>query len=143
MATVISTMETTASPDQVWSIVSDPGRFHSWVSDHQGFIGDAPSAFLVGESFGQRVKVLGLPAEIRWTVNEVAAPSRVVLRGSGPMGIGVATRYEVAPVHAGSSLTWTMEFSGGMVMAVGGQLQREVGAQQQVSLGRLKGLLEA
>jgi carbon monoxide dehydrogenase subunit G len=85
---------------------------------------------------------MGMPADVAWEVTEATAPSRAAMSGTGPMGIKVASVYALAPSGAGTAVTWTMEFSGGMVMAVGAQLESQVSGAQRASLDALKKLVE-
>jgi uncharacterized protein YndB with AHSA1/START domain len=144
MASVSVSLEVSAPAEQVWQVLVDPSRYDRWLDLHQGFVGTPPSAFTPGTEFGQRVRVLGMPADVRWTVDEVAEPTRVALSGTGPMGIGLQAGYGVEPGAGDASrVTVTMAFSGAAVMAVGGQLEREVDTQLRTSLEKLKGVVEA
>ena len=106
-------------------------------------MGEPPAAFAAGTTFGQRVKVMGMPADVRWTVAELQEPTRVTLTGQGPMGIGLRTDYAVADGGDGASrITVAMDFSGPAVMAMGSQISQEVGGQMRSSLEKLKGLCE-
>ncbi len=145
MASVTATADVTAAPQDVWGIVVDPSRYSSWLDLHHGFVGEAPSALTPGTSFGQRVKVMGMPADVRWQVEEVEAPARLALAGTGPMGIGLHVDYAVAQAGSdgASRVTVVMEFSGPAVMAMSSQLEQEVGGQLRSSLGKLKALAES
>ena len=143
MASVSAQIEVTATPEQAWAVLADPARFSSWVANHQGFVGEPPTAFAPGTSFGQRLRVMGMPAEVRWTVDGLEEPRRVVLKGNGPMGIGLTATYLVTPGEGSTTVASTYEFSGAAVFAVAGQLEREVGETLRVSLATLKTLVEA
>jgi uncharacterized protein YndB with AHSA1/START domain len=142
MASVSATLDVTASAEQVWAVLSDPTRFSSWVDNHEGFVGDPPTEFAPGQSFVQRVRVIGMPADIRWTVDAFEEPRRLGFSGHGPLGIGLKALYLVDGSGSGSTITATTEFSGAAVMAVAGQLESEVGASQVASLKKLQSLVE-
>ncbi len=142
MASVSEEVEIAAPPERVWAVLADPSQFSSWMDNHQGFVGDPPSAFGPGTSFAQRLKVMGMPAEVRWTVDGFEEPRRIVYRGVGPMGIGLTASYQVAAVDAGSTVAASYDFSGAAVFAVAGQLVREVGETLRTSLAALKSLIE-
>jgi len=143
MASVNAQVEIEASPERVWSMLADPARFSSWVDNHEGFVGEPPTALAPGASFAQRLRVLNMPAEVRWVVGGLEQPRRLVLEGTGPMGIGLEATHLVAPTATGSSVSSTYEFKGAAVVAVAGQLEREVGASLRASLASLKRLAEA
>lgn len=131
-----------ATPEKVWSIMADPASFSSWVENHQGFIGEPPTEFAPGASYGQRIRVMGMPADVKWTVEGIEAPKRLVLKGNGPMGIGLQATHAIEPAGAGSTISATYEFSGAAVMAVGAQIEKEVGTSLEASLNKLKALVE-
>jgi carbon monoxide dehydrogenase subunit G len=143
MASVSAQIDVTATPEQAWAVLSDPATFSSWMDNHQGFVGEPPTALAPGGAFGQRLRVMGMPAEVRWTVDGLEQPRRLVLKGTGPMGIGLTASYVVTPGDAATRIETTFDFSGAAVFAVAGQLQREVGQTLQVSLGKLKALVES
>ena len=143
MASVTVTADVSASPDALWAVLSDPSRNSEWLQMHQGFVGEAPAGFTAGQSFGQKVKVLGMPADVTWTVRDVDPAHRLHLSGTGPMGIGLAATYLVEPAGDGSKVSVTMDFSGGAVMMVGSQLESEVGASLRASMEKLKALVGA
>ncbi len=142
MASVNEQVEIAASPEQVWAVIADPARSAEWIDNHQGFVGEPPAGYEEGTTFGQRIRVMNMPADVRWSVEEYQAPSVLRMKGSGPMGIGLKAAYEVAPSGAGSQVTVGFDFSGGAVFAVAGQLTREVGDSLRVSLGKLKAIAE-
>lgn len=142
MATATTTTEIAADPAAVWAVMADPAKMPDWVSLHQGFVGEPPAAFTPGVKFTQRVSIMGMPADVAWTMTEVTENAGSVMTGNGPMGIGVTNTYVLAPSGTGTSVTWTMAFSGGMVMAVGGQIEAQVSAAQRTSLDALKKLVE-
>ena len=152
MASVTASSDVSASPERTWSVLVDPSRYDEWLDLHQGFVGDPPAAYEKGASFGERVKVMGMPADVRWTVQDVDAPHHLRLTGTGPMGVGLEVRYTVeradqaagpAAVTGSSRVSVVMEFSGPALMAVGAQLEREVGTQLRSSMEKFTALAES
>jgi len=143
MASVRASIDVTATPGQVWTVLSDPARFSSWVNNHEGFGGHPPTAFAPGQTFVQRVRVIGMAADIRWQVDAFEEPRRLGFAGQGPLGIGLRALYLVEASASGSTVTATTELSGAAVMAVAAQLERDVGASQTASLRGLKVLVES
>lgn len=142
MASVSAEIEIAAAPEKVWSVMMDPAQFSAWIDNHQGFIGEPPAALAPGMSFGQRMRVMGMPAELRWTVDGLEEPRRLVLQGVGPMGINLTATQQLDAAEAGTAVSVTYDFKGAAVFAVAGQLQREVGDSLRTSLGKLKALVE-
>ncbi|MBK6870697.1 MAG: SRPBCC family protein [Kineosporiaceae bacterium] len=143
MASVSAEIEIAAAPEKVWAVMMDPAQFSAWIDNHQGFIGEPPTALAPGMAFGQRMRVMGMPAELRWTVDGLEEPRRLVLQGVGPMGINLTATQQLNASDAGTAVSMTYEFKGAAVFAVAGQLQREVGDSLRTSLAKLKSLLES
>jgi hypothetical protein len=142
MADVTVTTDINAGAEKVWGVLANPATWGDWVEIHQGFAGEAPAEFFPGGAFVQRVRVLGMPADVRWTIVGLQEPVRLELEGTGPMGINLRAEYGVEE-HAGSStVTGHMEFKGAAVMMVGSQLESEVGTSLRNSLTKLKARVE-
>ncbi len=138
---VTSQLDISAEPAAVWAVLTDLAGLGSWQTNHLGFTGPAPEALRAGVEYTERLSVLGMPNEVRWTVTEVEEGHRVVQKGKGPMGISIDGEYMVRPEGDGTRVTLTQSFSGATVFAIKGQLEREVQKIQQDSLRKLAGLL--
>jgi uncharacterized protein YndB with AHSA1/START domain len=143
MASVTESMPMTAPVATVWAVLSNPSRFGEWVDIHSGFVGEPPTDFTVDSSFGQKLRVMGMPVDVTWTVEELVPQQRIVLSGDGPMGVGLTATYSVEPIDAGSLATAVFDFSGAAVMMIGSQLTRETAQSLRVSLQTLKTIVEA
>jgi carbon monoxide dehydrogenase subunit G len=143
MADVTVTADIDATPEQVWAVLANPQTWGDWVEIHQGFAGEAPAQFMPGGAFVQRVRVMNMPADVRWTVTGLQEPVRLELEGAGPMGIGLRAQYGVEAHGSGSTVTAHMDFKGAAVMMVGSQLESEVGPALRGSLAKLKARVEA
>lgn len=142
MAHVSASVDIDAAPVQTWAVIADPSRFGAWVDNHDGFVGEPPTSYEPGASFRQRLTVLGMAAEVGWTVDQVEEPSKVVLTGQGPMGIVLTATYLVTPAATGSRAQAEFAFSGAAVMAVGPQLTSGVGSSLEASMAALKTVVE-
>src|SRR5919206_932875 len=126
MASVTVTADIDATPDKVWAVLANPSTWGDWVEIHQGFAGEAPAQFFPGGAFVQRVRVLNMPADVRWKVVGLQAPVRLELEGGGPMGIALRAEYGIEDRGSSSTVTAHMEFKGAAVQMVGAQLETEV-----------------
>ena len=143
MASVTESIPLAVPVDTVWAVLRNPSRFADWVDIHAGFVGEPPTELVVGSTFGQRLRVMGMPADVTWTVDQVEPDQYVVLKGNGPMGVGLTARYTVEPIELGTLATATFEFSGAAVVMVGSQLTRETADSLRTSLKALKALVES
>lgn len=143
MASVGAQVEIAATPREVWEVLADPGRFGGWVDNHVDFVGEPPQTYRPGQSFGQRIQVMGLPVEVRWRVEELVPPLRIGLSGNGPMGIALGASYDVTPVSTGSRVAMRFDFSGPAAAMMVGQIEAEVGPSLRRSLDRLRVAVES
>lgn len=112
MPKVSSTIQSAAAPDKVWELVVDLPRYPEWLGMHDAFTSDVPEKLAEGVAYKQRVKMMGMPADIAWRVTKLEAPSALEIHGDGPMGIKSINRFKVEPDGDGSSVTFEMEFNG-------------------------------
>jgi carbon monoxide dehydrogenase subunit G len=111
MPEVSSTAAMSATPDHVWSILSDFSRFGEWNQIHVDFPDGAPE-LAAGTKFREKVTIMGMPGEATWTIQQVEPGSRLVMDGDGPMGIKLAMSLDVAGENGGTKVTMTSSFEG-------------------------------
>jgi Polyketide cyclase / dehydrase and lipid transport len=87
MQTVSTTREIVASLESVWSIVKDPSRYGEWNVTHTGFPDGTPDFYAEGMRIRERLVILGMPAEARWTITHYEDLRGVAMEGDGPMGL--------------------------------------------------------
>jgi ligand-binding SRPBCC domain-containing protein len=87
MQTVSTTREIVAPLESVWGIVKDPSRYGDWNVTHTGFPDGTPDFYAEGMRIRERVVILGMPAEARWTITHYEDLRGVAMEGDGPMGL--------------------------------------------------------
>lgn len=90
-----------APPERVLAYLATPARMADWLVMHTGWPGTPPDTLTEGGRFAQRVKLMGTPVEVRWTVRGLSSRS-VWLDGTGPMGIEVGLYLSLAPDGTGT-----------------------------------------
>ncbi|MBB2949032.1 acetyl-CoA C-acetyltransferase [Actinoplanes lutulentus] len=100
--------EINASPEAVFAVLADPARMADWLIMHTGWVGEPPAAIADGARFAQRVKLMGMPTEVRWTASGVRVPSTIWLDGTGPMGIVVGLYLSLGAVSLGAGRPGTL-----------------------------------
>jgi ribosome-associated toxin RatA of RatAB toxin-antitoxin module len=142
MPKVSVSTQVAADPDKVWQLVVDLPRYAEWNSMHEGFSGDVPQSPGEGTKYKQRVKLMGMPAEIAWQVTSIVPPGLLELKGDGPMGVKAINRWVVEPSAEGSNVTIEMEFKS-MALAgpMGATVEKQVEAALQTSLAKFAALL--
>src|SRR5689334_18111125 len=75
-----------AEPSRVRDVLGDLGRLPAWMEMHGGWRGTPPTTAVEGLAFVEQVKIMGIPAEVAWTVT-LATDDELTIAGEGPMGI--------------------------------------------------------
>src|SRR3954470_22764925 len=105
MPSVSKSIDVPAAPDAAFALATDPSRFGEWLTIHDGWPqGEPPGTPQQGASFVQKVKSIGMPADVSWTVEELDG-TRLVMRGAGPMGATLSSTISVTPAGAGPPIT--------------------------------------
>lgn len=129
------------TPDEVWSVIGDLTRFPEWFVMHEGFSSD-PSAMEVGVKFGQRTRLLGMPAQLKWTIESVDPGRSYVMVGLGTMGVQVRAETTVAPANGATTVTIKLTFAGGIVTGpTSSAVEKEVTGKLDDSLAKLRAVL--
>jgi hypothetical protein len=105
MPKVSVSAEAAASPERVWELATDLPRYAEWLTMHDAFTGDVPATLDQGTAYKQRVKLMGMPAEMAWRVT-TAEGGRLELAGDGPMGVKAHNRFLIEPSGDGSQITF-------------------------------------
>ena len=142
MAKVSVSTESAATPEQVWQLATNLPRTAEWNTMHEGFSGDVPETLDAGATYTQKVKLMGMPADMAWRVATAEAPARLEMAGDGPMGVKAHNRIFIEPAGSGSLITLEMEFngpalSGPMAMMV----EKQAGAAAEQSLTKFTAML--
>jgi uncharacterized protein YndB with AHSA1/START domain len=142
MPKVTVSAESAVGPERVWELAIDLPRVAEWNTMHEGFTGEVPATLAEGTAYRQRVKLMGMPAEMAWRVAAAEAPGRLELAGDGPMGVKAANRFFVEPSGDGSKITYEMEFNGpALAGPMAGMLEKQAGTAAQQSLAKFTALL--
>ena len=143
MAKVTVEADAKADPQRVWEVVSALPRVAEWNTMHEGFTGDVPEALGEGTTYRQRVKLMGMPAEMAWRVTSATEPGRLEQNGDGPMGVKAKNLFVLVPSGEGTHITYEMEFVGPALKGpMAGMLEKQAGAAGQQALAKLIALAE-
>ncbi|MFI7388826.1 SRPBCC family protein [Streptomyces sp. NPDC049813] len=141
MAEVSAEARMEAPVEKVWAQLTDFTSYGEWNATHTGFPKGAPASLEVGGQFEENMKLMGFPAEVTWTVEELASPRTLAIRGKGPMGVIVGTRYTLVPDGSATTVRADGEFTGAAVSLMAGKLKDSATAALHESLRRLAGLV--
>jgi uncharacterized protein YndB with AHSA1/START domain len=133
---------TKAGPEQIWQVLVDPSRTPEWNAMHQGFTGDVPATLTEGAQYKQKVKLMGMPADMAWKV-VTADGSTLEQAGDGPMGVKAKNRFHLEPAEGGTQITYDMEFLGPALNGpMAAMLEKQAGPAAKQALDKLTGLVE-
>ncbi|MGJ5750064.1 carbon monoxide dehydrogenase subunit G [Streptomyces puniciscabiei] len=141
MAEVSAEARIQAPAEKVWAQLTDWSSYGEWNATHTNFPEGGPENLAVGGTFQENMKLMGFPAEVDWTIEELQ-PARVfAIRGKGPMAVTVATRYTLTPDGDATAVRIDGEFTGAAVSLMAGKLKDSATAALNESLRKLAGLV--
>ncbi|MFE0515412.1 SRPBCC family protein [Streptomyces sp. NPDC058964] len=141
MAEVSAEARIGAPAEKVWAKLTDWSAYGEWNTTHTGFPKGGPETLAVGGTFQENMKLMGFPAEVEWTIEELE-PARVFLiRGKGPMAVSLTTRYTLTPDGDATTVRIDGEFTGAAVSLMAGKLKDSATAALNESLRKLDGLV--
>ncbi|WP_035130426.1 crotonase/enoyl-CoA hydratase family protein [Conexibacter woesei] len=137
-----ATIETGAPVAAARAALGDLALIPEWMTTHGGWRGTPPGAATEGTVFIQQVMLMGIPADVEWTVSS-AEDAGVVLSGVGPMGLTFVFDMTVEDAgDGGSRIAIGAELRGDPVKGpMGASIARGLEDGLQESLERLAALL--
>ena len=142
MAEISAEARVQAPAERVWAQLTDWSSYGEWNSTHTSFPKGGPAALEVGATFQENMKLMGFPAEVEWTVDQVEPARLLAIRGKGPMAVSVATRYTLTADGDATDVRIDGEFTGAAVSLMAGKLKDSGTAALNESLRKLAGLVE-
>ncbi|MFG2790333.1 SRPBCC family protein [Streptomyces sp. NPDC048419] len=141
MAEVSAEARIEAPAEKVWAQLTDWSAYGEWNATHTSFPKGGPETLEVGGTYQENMKLMGFPAEVEWTVDELE-PARVfATRGKGPMAVSLVNRYTLTPDGDATTVRVDSEFTGAAVSLMAGKLKDSATAALTESLRKLAGLV--
>ena len=141
MAEVSAEARIQAPAEKVWAQLTDWSAYGEWNATHTSFPEGGPTTLEVGGTFQENMKLMGFPAEVEWTIEELEPARLFATRGKGPMAVSVANRYTLTPDGDATSVRIDGEFTGAAVSLMAGKLKDSATAALNESLRKLAGLV--
>ena len=138
---ISSSIEIPAPPDAVWGAIGDLNTYSQWMTVHVDFPDGVPEELKPGVSYREKVKVMGMPGEVKWTVADLQPERRIELEGEGPMGTTMRAVFEVTPAGEGTQVAYESEFSGAALAPMQAAIEKEAAKQGDESLEKLRGVV--
>jgi len=141
MPSVNKSVDLEATPDAVWAALTDFSQYGEWNVTHVAFPDGAPASLEPGATFKEKVRIMGMPGDVAWSVEEAIAPSTLTLAGKGPMGTHMKYAYTLSAAGEGTHLDVESEFGGAALGAMAGALTKETDKALDESVEKLKALI--
>ncbi|WP_406350773.1 SRPBCC family protein [Streptomyces sp. NBC_00658] len=141
MAEVSAEARIEAPAEKVWAQLTDFSSYGEWNSTHTNFPKGGPASLEVGATFEENMKLMGFPAEVNWTIDELEPARTLAIHGKGPMAVNVSTRYTLTPDGDATTVRIDGEFTGAAVSLMAGKLKDSATAALDESLRKLAGLV--
>ena len=141
MAEVSAEARIEAPAEKVWAQLTDFASYGEWNSTHTNFPKGGPASLEIGATFEENMKLMGFPAEVNWSIEDLEPARTLAIRGKGPMSVTVTTRYTLIPDGDATTLRIDGEFTGAAVSLMAGKLKDSATAALDESLRKLAGLV--
>ncbi|MER5258944.1 SRPBCC family protein [Streptomyces sp. NPDC002855] len=141
MAEVSAEARIEAPAEKVWAQLTDFSSYGEWNATHTNFPKGVPTTLEVGGTFLENMKLMGFPAEVNWTIEDLESERTLAIKGKGPMGVTVGTRYTLTPDGDATNVRIDGDFTGAAVSLMAGKLKDSATAALNESLRKLAGLV--
>jgi uncharacterized protein YndB with AHSA1/START domain len=138
MAVLESSIDIPAPPEKVWAAIADLNVYGQWMTLHVDFPDGVPEDISVGTSYREKVKVMGMPGEVTWTVSAYEDASRIELRGEGPMGTKLRAAFGLEAAGDGTTVSYESEFGGAALAPLQATVEKEAQKAGEESLANLR-----
>ena len=123
------------TPERAWTAVADLADLGSWLVLHEAWRSEVPEDLTVGTRIVGVARAKGMRNRVVWTVTDIAAPHRLMLRGDGKGGVRYGLAVSVDPAGDGSAVTVELDMGGRPLFGpIGSAAARVVKADIQRSL---------
>ncbi|MER6049837.1 SRPBCC family protein [Streptomyces sp. NPDC001793] len=141
MADVTAQIRIDAPAEKIWARLTDFDSYGQWNATHTGFPRGGPQPLQVGAAYEETMKLMGFPAEVTWTVQELEPGRLLAVKGKGPMGVNLGMRYQLTPDGEATAVRIDGTFTGAAVSLMAAKLRDSARAALDDSLRRLAGLV--
>lgn len=130
MGHIEATKQLSASPEALWSIVSDLSTWDKWFTVHEKWLSDVPATVTPGTTLSAKIVMLGMANKIEWTIQKMDAPTSFALSGTGMAGVKALFEFTVTPSGDGSEFKVAGDFEGALVKGALAKAVEKDGAKQ-------------
>jgi hypothetical protein len=142
MITVTKDLQLTATPEDVVGFLLDLSRWEDWFVLHRTWLSPLPTEVKVGTRLKQRIRIIGVPGDISWTVTMLEAPDRIRLAGRGSARTSIDLDFHLMPTYPGTRISFTARLGGLALAPLKARLAPEVAVKAERSLMLLAELVD-
>jgi carbon monoxide dehydrogenase subunit G len=142
MAEVSAQARIAAPAGKVWDLLTDFSSYGEWNATHTAFPDGGPQPLAAGASYQENMRMMGFPAEVTWTVDDLEPERLLGTSGKGPMGVSLGMRYTLTPAGDDTEVRIDGSFTGAAVSLMAGKLKDSATAALNESLRKIAGLVE-
>lgn len=141
MGHIEATKDVTATPEALWTVVSDPQTWDQWFSIHERWMEEPPAVLSEGSKLVAKIVMLGMANKMEWTVKAVTAPNTLTLAGTGMAGVKTEFTFDIQPHDRGSRVQVSGDFEGALIKgALGKAVEKDGATQLDTTLSQLDAL---
>lgn len=115
MRTVEASATLPATPDQLWSCISEPPRWSEWLTIHKSWKSAPPPLAIAGARATASATVMNMPISIDWTVESVDPQRSVQMSGVTRARVELALTISLVPGDGGTRVDLVTSVDGGMI----------------------------
>lgn len=135
------TKNLSASPADVWKVISDPQTWDKWFTIHDGWLQEPPASIALGSKLVEKIVMLGMANKLEWDITAYNEEAKITLAGTGMAGVKVEFSFLVAPAESGSEFSVVGDFEGALIKgALGKAVEKDFGKQLDKSVSQLDAL---
>lgn len=144
MGHVNVSQELPVSVDKLWSTISDPSSWDSWLTIHAGWLEEPPATLADGAKLTEKVVMLGMANKLEWTVEKCQQDTQLVIAGTGMAGVKTRFSFLLEPAADAAKVTVDAEFSGSLIVgALGKAVEKDANKNLSDSLEKLAAVAAA
>jgi hypothetical protein len=101
-----------------------------WFTVHERWLEEPPATLTQGAKLTAKIVMLGMANKIEWAIQEVDAPNRLVMSGTGMAGVKAQFAFTIESAGGGSKFTVTGDFEGALIKGALGKAIEKDGVKQ-------------
>jgi uncharacterized protein YndB with AHSA1/START domain len=121
MGNVNVTQDLPVASDKLWTVISKPQTWDSWLTIHAGWLEEPPAEITVGSTLVEKVVMLGMANKLEWVVEKVDPGRELVITGSGMAGVKTRFAFTLEPNGDSSKATIDATFEGSLIVGALGK----------------------